>query len=76
MPDTAVFHSISQTFLQDPEQANRDLRRYRIGNIGSGKINLDLVLVRQFCAEALAGSNKPEIFQLGGVEAVRDRLDL
>jgi hypothetical protein len=51
VPHAAAFDRILQGFLQDPEQAKRDLLGYAAGHTFVSKVNLHLLLFGEFSAE-------------------------
>lgn len=73
---TAVFCRIVESFLQDSEQAERNVRPQRTGYIIASEVNLHVLLLAEFPAEALHGGGDSQIFQSCGVQFMRQRLGI
>ncbi len=58
-----VFRRIVEGFLQNSEEAKRDIRRQRAGQIVGFEVNLHLLLLPKFLAEASHGGSYAHIFQ-------------
>ena len=73
---TAVLCRIVKSFLQYSEKAERNVRWQRGRNIMAFKVDLHVLFLAEFPAEALHGSVNSQIFQPGRVQFMRQRLGI
>ena len=64
MSYSAMLYRIAESFLQNSEQAKRNIRRQGAWQITSSEVNLDILLTPKFYAEASHGYGYAEILQL------------
>ena len=63
VPYSTVFRGIVQGFLQNSEEAKRDVRRQRAWQIVGCEVNFHFLLLAEFSAEACDGRNKTQVLQ-------------
>src|SRR5947209_8614721 len=71
MLGAAMLRGILNGFLQNPEQAQRCLFREMLRDSLTDKLNLDVLLLGKFFAEAPCRCRNAEEFQFGRVQSVR-----
>ena len=70
MPDPAMSHRVVQGFLEDPEEAERHVRRYIARNVLGAEINLGPVLARELFTETPHGGHDAQMQQPWRVQLV------
>lgn len=76
VPNPNVFRRIVEGFLENSEKAKRNVRRQRTGQIVGSEVNLSVLLLGEFLAEASHGGRYAQIFQFCRVQLVREGLDI
>ena len=71
---SAMLYAVVKRFLQNPEEAQRDLGVYR-RDVIARKRNLDLFLLRQLRAETSRGFHDAEMPQCGRVQFMRQAMN-
>ena len=74
MPDLAVSHRVVQGLLEDPEEAERHVRRNVARNVLGAEIDGGALLPRELFTEAPHGRRDAEMQQPWRVQLVRQRL--
>ena len=72
----AVFHRVVKGFLQNTEEAQRDVIRKVFAQAVTAKINLDVLPLGKLSAKAGSGRFESEVFELRRMQAVRKSLDV
>src|SRR5215472_1682983 len=73
---TTVLHCIVQSFLHNAEERKRHLAWQRVRYIFVHKLHRHIALLRNFPTEAPDGCDQTEIVENGGMQLVRQRLNV
>ena len=71
-----VFCRVMQGFLQNSEEAKRNVRRQRDWQIVDFAVNLHFLLLAEFSAEASHGRSDTQVLQSRRVQLVRQGLNI
>ena len=72
----AVLHNVVQSLLNDAKKAQFYVLRYLVRQLLVDKLDLDMVLLSDFIAQAPGRSHKAYVVQFGGMQLVRQSVNV